>query len=50
MRAAKKAMNALARPDQQNAVALESSLQAVLFDSDDKKARMDAFLAKQKKS
>jgi enoyl-CoA hydratase len=50
VRAAKKAMNALARPDQQNAVALESSLQAVLFDSDDKKARMDAFLAKQKKS
>ncbi len=49
VRAAKKAMNALARPEQQNAVALESSLQAVLFDSDDKKARMDAFLAKQKK-
>lgn len=50
VRAAKKAMNALARPEQQNAVLLESSLQAVLFDSDDKKARMDAFLQKQKKS
>ena len=49
VRAAKKALNALARPGQQNAVALESSLQAVLFDSDDKRARMDAFLHKQKK-
>jgi hypothetical protein len=28
----------------------ESSTQAVLFDSDDKKARMDAFLSKQKKN
>jgi enoyl-CoA hydratase len=46
VRAAKRAFNALARPGQQNAVAFESSLQAVLFDSDDKKARMDAFLHK----
>ena len=50
VRAAKKAMNALARPEQQHAVLIESSLQAVLFDSDDKKARMDSFLHKQKKS
>src|SRR5262245_10648244 len=49
VRAAKKSLNALARPGQQNAVALESSLQAVLFDSDDKRGRMDAFLQKQKK-
>jgi enoyl-CoA hydratase len=49
VRAAKRSLNALARPGQQNAVALESALQAVLFDSDDKRARMDAFLSKQKK-
>src|SRR5262245_52707683 len=46
VRAAKRAFNALSRPGQQSAVAFESSLQAVLFDSDDKKARMDAFLQK----
>lgn len=44
VRAAKRALNALARPCQQDAIALESALQAVLFDSDDKRARMDAFL------
>ncbi len=50
VRAAQKAMNALARPEQQNAVALESALQSALFDSADKLARMDAFLQKQKKA
>jgi enoyl-CoA hydratase len=50
VRGAKRAMNALSRPGHENAVAFESSVQAVLFDSDDKKARMDAFLQKQKKS
>ena len=43
-------MNALSRPGHETAIAFESSVQAVLFDSDDKKARMDAFLQKQKKS
>jgi hypothetical protein len=38
----------LSRPGQENAVQFESSTQAALFDSDDKKARMDAFLNKQK--
>ena len=50
VRGAKRALNALSRPGQENAVAFESSVQAVLFDSDDKKARMDAFLQKQKKA
>lgn len=50
VRAAKRALNALSRPGHENAVVFESSTQAVLFDSDDKKARMDAFLSKQKKS
>jgi enoyl-CoA hydratase len=50
VRAAKRALNALARPAQERAVATESSLQALLFDSDDKRARMDAFLSKQKKA
>ena len=49
VRGAKRALNALSRPGQENAVAFESSVQAVLFDSDDKKQRMDAFLDKQKK-
>ncbi|MBL8754470.1 MAG: enoyl-CoA hydratase/isomerase family protein [Planctomycetes bacterium] len=49
VRGAKRAMNALSRPGHENAIAFESSVQAVLFDSDDKKARMDAFLNKQKK-
>jgi enoyl-CoA hydratase/carnithine racemase len=50
VRAAKRALNALARPAQERAIATESSLQALLFDSDDKRARMDAFLSKQKKA
>lgn len=50
VRGAKRAMNALSRPGQENAIAFESAVQSVLFDSDDKKARMDAFLQKQKKS
>ncbi|MEZ6035985.1 MAG: enoyl-CoA hydratase-related protein [Planctomycetota bacterium] len=49
VRGAKRALNALSRPGQENARQFESSVQAVLFDSDDKKARMDAFLQKQKK-
>ena len=49
VRGAKRSLNALSRPGHENAVAFESSVQAVLFDSDDKKARMDAFLNKQKK-
>lgn len=48
VRAAKRALNELSRPGQENAVQFESSTQAALFDSDDKKARMDAFLSKQK--
>ncbi len=50
VRGAKRALNALARPGHENAIAFESAVQAVLFDSDDKKARMDAFLNKQRKS
>src|SRR5690606_11582224 len=48
VRSAQRALNALARPGQVNARAFESSVQAVLFDSDDKRARMDAFLNKQR--
>ncbi|HEX5054771.1 MAG TPA: enoyl-CoA hydratase-related protein [Planctomycetota bacterium] len=50
VRGAKRALNALSRPDHENAIAFESSVQAVLFDSDDKRVRMDAFLSKTKKS
>jgi enoyl-CoA hydratase len=46
VRGAKRAINALSRPGHENAIGFESSVQAVLFDSDDKKARMDAFLQK----
>jgi enoyl-CoA hydratase len=49
VRGAKRALNALSRPGQENARPFESNVQAVLFDSDDKRARMDAFLHKQKK-
>ena len=49
VRGAKRSLNALSRPGHESAMAFESSVQAVLFDSDDKKARMDAFLQKQKK-
>jgi enoyl-CoA hydratase len=44
VRLAKAATNALARPAQAQAMAFESIAQAVLFDSDDKHARMTAFL------
>jgi enoyl-CoA hydratase len=47
VRGAKRSLNALSRPGHENAVVFESSTQAVLFDSDDKKARMTAFLDKQ---
>ncbi|MBM4061494.1 MAG: enoyl-CoA hydratase/isomerase family protein [Planctomycetes bacterium] len=50
VRGAKRALNALARPDHANAMAFECAVQAVLFDSEDKKARMDAFLGKQTKA
>ncbi|MCA8976748.1 MAG: enoyl-CoA hydratase/isomerase family protein [Planctomycetes bacterium] len=49
VRAAKRSLNALSRPGQDNAVTFESAAQAALFDSDDKRARMDAFLQKTKK-
>ncbi|MFK7739055.1 MAG: enoyl-CoA hydratase/isomerase family protein [Planctomycetota bacterium] len=48
VRGAKRSLNALSRPGQENAVVFESTTQAVLFDSDDKRARMDAFLSKKK--
>ncbi len=50
VRAAKRALNALSRPGQESALAFESAQQAVLFDSDDKRARMDAFLSRQKRN
>lgn len=49
VRAAKRSINALSRPGHDNAIELESALQADLFDSDDKRDRMDAFLQKQNK-
>ncbi|HLQ36403.1 MAG TPA: enoyl-CoA hydratase-related protein [Planctomycetota bacterium] len=49
VRGAKQALNALARPLQERAIACESGVQALLFDSDDKRARMDAFLHKSRK-
>lgn len=48
VRAAKATMNALARANESMAVTLESSAQAVLFDSQDKHQRMQAFLDRQK--
>ncbi|MEZ5966072.1 MAG: enoyl-CoA hydratase-related protein [Planctomycetota bacterium] len=48
VRMAKLALNAVARPGEAHALTLESVAQAVCFDSDDKVARMDAFLAKSK--
>lgn len=48
VRAAKRSMNTLARPGQDQAIEFESEAQAALFDSDDKRARMDAFLSKGK--
>ena len=49
VRGAKCALNALARPAHERAIAFESSVQAGLFDSEDKRTRMDAFLSKQAK-
>jgi enoyl-CoA hydratase len=49
VRLAKASMNALARPNEQMAMTVESSLQAVLFDSADKHDRMQAFLEKRAK-
>ncbi|MEO0479908.1 MAG: enoyl-CoA hydratase/isomerase family protein [Planctomycetota bacterium] len=49
VRAAKRSMNALARPNQAQAGALESSLQASLFESEDKHRRMQAFLDRKNK-
>ncbi|MCR9245025.1 MAG: enoyl-CoA hydratase-related protein [bacterium] len=46
VRAAKKSLNTLSRPGHEHAVEFESATQAELFDSDDKRARMDAFLQK----
>ena len=48
VRLAKSAMNALARPGEAAAMSFESAAQAVLFDSDDKFRRMDAFLDQRK--
>jgi enoyl-CoA hydratase/carnithine racemase len=48
VRLAKAAMNALARPGEEAAVTLESVAQAILFDSEDKHARMRAFLDRKK--
>ena len=48
VRLAKSAINALARPGEAAAMAFESAAQAVLFESEDKRARMDAFLARRK--
>ena len=50
VRAAKRSLNSLSRPGQDNAMTFESAAQAELFDSDDKRARMDAFLQKTKKN
>jgi enoyl-CoA hydratase len=48
VRSAKLAMNQLSRPGHEHAVRVESELQAVLFDSDDKMQRMEAFLNRKK--
>ncbi len=48
VRMAKAAMNALARPAEGIASSFESVAQAILFDSEDKHRRMDAFLEKRK--
>jgi enoyl-CoA hydratase len=48
VRAAKATINALARPNEGMALAFESTAQAMLFDSEDKHARMRAFLARGK--
>ncbi len=48
VRLAKRTMNALARPNEAMALSMESTAQAVLFESDDKHARMQAFLDRKK--
>lgn len=48
VRMAKLALNALARPGEGHAMAFESAAQALCFESADKRARMDAFLARSK--
>ena len=49
VRAAKVTMNALARPGEAAAVTFESTVQALLYDTEDKHRRMEAFLARGKK-
>ena len=49
VRMAKAAMNALARPGEGMASSLESMAQAVLFQSEEKRERMTAFLERKKK-
>ena len=46
VRLAKASLNALSRPGQAAAVTMESAAQAVLFDSEDKHRRMQAFLSR----
>ena len=48
VRLAKRTMNALARPNEAMALSMESTAQAVLFESEDKHARMQAFLDRKK--
>ncbi len=48
VRMAKLSLNAISRPGEAHAMTLESVAQALCFESDDKRARMDAFLAKGK--
>lgn len=50
VRMAKATMNALSRPGEAAAISMESIAQALLFDSEDKHQRMDAFLNRKKKS
>lgn len=47
---AKASMNALARPGEAAALGVESVAQALLFESDDKHQRMEAFLNRKRKS
>lgn len=48
VRLAKATMNALSRPGEAAAVSMESIAQSILFDSEDKHARMQAFLDRKK--
>jgi enoyl-CoA hydratase len=49
VRLAKATMNALSRPGEAAAVSMESIAQSILFDSEDKHTRMQAFLDRKKK-